>query len=246
MSDNKDNKIVSMFFNKNRSSSKNKEIVIDTLADSVEEELRKEKLEAIWKKHGNTIVVCAVSIISVASIYNVWTKKDLEEREAVSHAFAIAQNMLLTGHVQEAELQLKVLSQSNKKNYAALARMCQASIMLTNGDKNAVNEYLQIYENRKNDKYLRDISYVLYVLASLKKFDTNDITDQDVNDIKEKIAVLSKNMVNGSWKCLAKLVLSFCYMAIKDDTEANKILIDIAKDANTPLEIAEFARSLIV
>ena len=81
------------------------------------------------------------------------------------------------------------------------------------------------------------------MLAYLKKCDTKVVQK---HDIKSKIEILSTKIANGAWGCLAKLVLSFCYMAIDENTKANNMLVEVAKDEKTPREIAEFARSLIV
>ena len=241
MRDNKnDSDIINI--NKLKDQKKNKEIIIDTFAESIEEEIKKENLEALWRKYGKTVSIVTTAIMVGIIVNNYWKKQDLEDRMAVSHALTIAQSMMLSGNVQNAEIQLHSIATSKKADYAALAKLSHAAILQNKGDKNAIDEYLKIYNDHKIDMFFRNVSYIFYVNCSLNMLDFNSIRGK----IKEMVDKLSsKDILEGPWRPLAMLTLGFCYIAMHDDEKANKVLAELAKLDDVPAEISEFARSLI-
>ncbi|RMD61147.1 MAG: hypothetical protein D6826_10685, partial [Alphaproteobacteria bacterium] len=56
----------------------------------VDEELRRESLEKIWKKYGAWIIAAAVALILAVAGYQAWQAYDLNRRQKLSEQFEAA------------------------------------------------------------------------------------------------------------------------------------------------------------
>ena len=59
----------------------------------VEEDVRRERLEKIWKAYGTYIVVAIVLLFAGIGGWQFWQRHELQEREKVSDAFIAAQRI---------------------------------------------------------------------------------------------------------------------------------------------------------
>ena len=139
----------------------------DSFVDSIEEEIRNENWQKLWDKYGKVITYVSSAIIIGVGVYGMWQKQDIADREAISTRFTFVQNDLSSENNQSAIAQLKKLSEISKKDYATLAKFEYAAILRQAQNKQALNEYKQIFEDRNTNEILRELAYIFYVNSAL-------------------------------------------------------------------------------
>jgi len=126
----------------------------------VDEEVRRERLEQLWKKHGNLIV--AVALVILAAIggwraYSWWQDKKAAEAGA---AFEAASTLADEGKHQEAEAAFAKLAAEGTPGYRALARFREAAQLALHDPKAAVGIYEALASDASIDRLLQDLAAV--------------------------------------------------------------------------------------
>src|SRR5712692_3961361 len=137
----------------------------------VDEEVRRERLEQLWKKHGNLIV--AVALVILAAIggwrgYMWWQDKKAAEAGA---AFEAASTLADEGKHQEAEAAFAKLAAEGTPGYRALARFREAAQLALHDPKAAVGIYEALASDASLDRLLQDLAAVRARLEPLAAAD---------------------------------------------------------------------------
>ena len=107
----------------------------------VEEDVRKERLEKLWKAYGDyAIALMAVIILSVAG-YELWLRYEDAQRARASSAFVAAQHV--TNPVQAASA-FETLSRTAPGGYGELAKLGEANVLPATG---RVNDAIALYKD---------------------------------------------------------------------------------------------------
>jgi len=88
----------------------------------VEEDVRRERYEQLWKKYGNYVIAAAAVLVLVVAGYQAWAAYDTNQRQQVSDKYEGAQKIAGTGKAADAEPQFAELSQSGYSGYATLSK----------------------------------------------------------------------------------------------------------------------------
>lgn len=214
----------------------------DIFAESIKEEIQQENWQNLWRKYGAFITSLTAGLLIVFGVYGMWQKKDLEEREAISAEFSSVQNLIMSGDTAKAINQLKEMTHVNSKNYAILAKMEYAGILLNNGDKKALKEYQSVCNDSQADSLFKNLAYILYTNAAIDLMDQKTLSS-NINTITAKLS--DKSFQDGPWQFIAKEALAFCHIKSGNKNTAKKILEDLVKTNDIPEGIAERSRMLI-
>lgn len=103
----------------------------------VEEEVRRERYQLLWKKYGAYLITAAALIVLAVAAYQLWLVWDRSQREAASRQFQAAQQMAQTGRLADAEKAFAKLAAEGPSGYATLAKFHQAAVMLAQGKRDA-------------------------------------------------------------------------------------------------------------
>lgn len=103
----------------------------------VEEEVRRERFEKLWKKYGNYFIAGAALVVIGVAGYQLWTTWDRSQRETASEKFHAAEQLAQSGRLSDAEAAFAKLAQDAPSGYATLAKFQQASAMLAEGKRDA-------------------------------------------------------------------------------------------------------------
>ena len=213
----------------------------DHFVDSIEEEIRDENWQRMWKKYGKLIVyTTSVVLISVA-VYNMWQRQDLADREAISAKFSLIQNAIMSGDETTVLSQIRGIASTSKKNYATLAKFEYAALLRKKQQPEALAEYKAIYEDPKVDHTLRSLAYIFYVSSAIDLMSAKEIAE----NIDNFIDALQKNHVGKNWDLLAKETLAFCYIKKGDNKMAKETLKNLAKTTGIPANMAERTNILL-
>jgi len=107
----------------------------------VEEDVRRERFEKIWKAYGNYIIALVVLVFLGIGGWQLWERQQMQERQKVSEAFMAAQRI---SNPQAAASAFADIARTAPKGYAATARLSQAAAMLASGQRGGIDLYKQI------------------------------------------------------------------------------------------------------
>jgi hypothetical protein len=108
----------------------------------VEEDVRRERFQKIWKAYGNYAIAALVLLFAGIGGWQLWERHDLQERAKVSDSFLAAQRIT---NPQAAAGAFVDLSRTAPKGYGTVARLAEAGAMLASGQQgNAIDLYKQI------------------------------------------------------------------------------------------------------
>jgi hypothetical protein len=108
----------------------------------VEEDVRRERFQKLWKAYGNYAIAALVLLFAGIGGWQLWERHDLQERAKISDSFVAAQRIT---NPQAAASAFVDLSRTAPKGYSTVARLAQAGAMLASGQNaNAIDLYKQI------------------------------------------------------------------------------------------------------
>ena len=131
----------------------------DSFIREVDEELRSDRMKAIWTRFGNIIIGIAVLIVIVTAGYRGWQYYSEQQAAKSGDAFLAAINLSNEGKHDEAITALEELGKSGHGQYSALAKMRTAAELGKKGEtENAVALFDEIANDSGFDTALRDIA----------------------------------------------------------------------------------------
>jgi hypothetical protein len=111
----------------------------------VEEDVRRERFEKLWKAYGNYAIAALVLLFAGIAGWQVWERHEAQERAKVSDQFVAAQRIT---NPQAAASAFVDLARTAPKGYASVARLAEAGAMFASGQQgNATALYKDIAAN---------------------------------------------------------------------------------------------------
>ena len=189
----------------------------------VEEEVRRERYEKLWKKYRDHITAAGALIIIGVAGYQLYRVYEQREENKASIAYAAATQMLDRGQAAAAAPQLAALAKSAPGGYAAVAKLAEADALFSQGEKgDAIRIYQQIASG--NDPYLGAAARLHAAWA---------IADSAPrSDVETLLAPLSDK--SNAWHALAREVIAYEDLRNGNRTAALRAYRDIAADPDTP------------
>jgi hypothetical protein len=199
---------------------------IDPLTDifrEVEEEVRRERYEKLWKKYRDHITAAGALIIIGVAGYQLYRVYERREENKASIAYAAATEMLDRGQSAAAAPQLATLAKSAPGGYAAVAKLAEADALFAEGQKeDAIRIYQQIANG--SDPYLGAVARLHSAWAIADSAPRADVE-----------ALLAPLMDKSSgWHQLAREVIAYEDLRGGNKSAALRGYRDIAADPDTP------------
>ena len=125
----------------------------------VEEDVRRERIEKLWKQYGD-YVIAAVAIIAVCIAgYTLWQRYEHQQVLKASAAFAAAEQISNGGDNAQAAAAFAKIAREAPSGYAIVAKLSEADALLASGDTaHALALYKLIAQ--KDDKGLGDLARI--------------------------------------------------------------------------------------
>lgn len=196
----------------------------------VEEDVRREKLEKLWKAYGNYVVVALVLLFAGIAGWQIWERHDAQERAKASDAFIAAQRIT---NPQSAAAAFADVARSAPKGYAELARLSEAAAMFASGQTTqAIDLYKQI-ANEDNGT----IGSVARLRAAWAMADT-----ASRNDLAELVKPLDQP--GSPWRQNAEEVLAYADYRAMDTKGALAKYAVLAADPGSPDSLRRRAEAM--
>ena len=135
----------------------------------VDEELKQERYEKLWRQYRWYLIGAAVVIVAVVAGRQAWTEYQTSQRYAEGQKFTAAAALLLEGKTAEAAGAFSGLAQNTSSGYGVLSRFYQASIAAKVGDAlQAIEIYDGIADDSAVPNSMRRLATVLAAFQALK------------------------------------------------------------------------------
>lgn len=140
----------------------------------VEEEVRRERFEQLWKKYGDYIIAAAALLIIAAAGIQLWRVYEQRQQAKASATYAIASQMLDGGASGAAAITFDKLAQTAPGGYAQLALLQKANALYAAGNiPQAVDAYKQVAA--KGDPLLAPVARIRAAWAIVDTAPHSDI-----------------------------------------------------------------------
>jgi hypothetical protein len=108
---------------------------LSDIFQEVEEDVRRERYEKLWKKYGNYIIALAVLIVAGVAAWQAWQRYDLSQRQSVSDQFQEASQFTASGNYVQAEVAFDKIAKAAPSGYSNLAKLRLAGVYLAEGKR---------------------------------------------------------------------------------------------------------------
>ncbi len=114
----------------------------------VEEDVRRERFEQIWKQYGDYIIAGVALIVIAIAGYELWQRYEANQKLKASETFIAAQQLADTGNLAQATAAFTIVAKDAPDGYAKMARLSQAGALLASGQN---SEAVMIYKSIASD-----------------------------------------------------------------------------------------------
>ncbi|MCA3594296.1 MAG: tetratricopeptide repeat protein [Methylobacterium sp.] len=205
----------------------------------IDEEIRRDKANELWKKHGPKFIAAALLFIASVAGWQFWQSQQLKQRNAAGAAFeaAIAE---ANSDKPEAQASLAALSAGRSGPYPALSRIRLASEMARTAKDdaaraNAISAFDAIGADSALPSEWRELAKLR---AGLLLVDTAPLAE-----IEKRLSPLIS--ANGIFRHSAREGLALSAWKHKDNAKALDALQAIILDAETPQGLRQRAELLL-
>lgn len=211
-------------------------MVDDQIFREVDEELRKERLQAIWKKYGTWIVGGVVGVVLIVGGLGIWQNWQVSQRQAAGDEFIQALKLVSKGEGEKAAKLFEKLSDDSPSGYELLARLHLAATRAKNGQTaEAEILYKKIAVDPSVDKILGDYAKLNLALLRL-----------DGASYKETSEALGSFVTaKGTWRGTALEVIALAAMKEGKLDEAKKNFNEIIAARSLPSALKRRAQIML-
>lgn len=135
----------------------------------VDEELRREQYEKLWKKYGKYVISCAVVVVLGTGASVGWKEYSAAARQSESARFEAAVRLIASDEEAQGAAALGALADDAGAGYRMLARLRQAAALRRVGDHGAaLSVYDRLAADGGVDGHLRDLARLLAAQTQLE------------------------------------------------------------------------------
>ena len=208
----------------------------DSLLREVDDELRREQLEKLWKRYSSVILSGAALIVASVGGYQFLEHRRITTAESAGSDFASALRLDGDKKADDAAKSFQVIADTGPKGYAALAKLHIAGDLVKAGK---ADEALKAYEALANDASSDELlkSYAQLQAASLR------MADAGWTEIQNRLTPLAGD--KGAFKVSARELLGVAAYKTGKLDEARKYLEPLLIDPSASRAIQERIKILM-
>lgn len=203
--------------------------------EEVDEEVRREKAEKLWKRWSPFIIGLVVVILAGVAGYELWKGWQAEKTAAAGARFSNALNLAQAGKPSDAATAFADLAKGDAAGYALLARFQQAANLVEAKDINgAVAAYDVIAGDSSNAPRFRDLARYLAVFHGLGQLPPDQV--------KQRLAGIASD---SPWAANARELSAVAELKAGNTEEARRQLTALADDPLVPTGLRGRATELL-
>lgn len=202
----------------------------------VDEDLRRDQLNKLWKRYGVFVIAGAVAIVAATGGYVAWKNYRQQQLTAQGDAFVQALVLRAQGQTREAVDAFANLAEGTDDGIATLARFNQAALLADRGDP---GEAVKVYDRiaaEAPEKALRDLAVLCAVTLSLETVDP-----------AESQARLEPLMTpDNPYRHSARELSALLALHTGDTAKARELFQTLAEDETAPSGIRSRAEEMLL
>lgn len=214
---------------------KNDDAATDLLIKEVDEELRHEQLENLWKRYGNMFIGASVVLVLAVVGWQAWNTWQSKERQASGARFGEAAQLVTENKRDQAVELLGKLAAEGSSGYRVLAELKLGDLKQEAGDKaGAAATYERVAGMNVDDVY----QAMAILKAAYLKLDAGD--PAAVEKMVETLAVESS-----AWRHSAREVQALAALKRDDAARAAELFRKVADDPAAPQGVRARAAEML-
>lgn len=214
---------------------KNDDAATDLLIKEVDEELRQEQLENLWKRYGSLFIAAAVVLVLAVAGWQGWNTWQTKQRQASGAQFSEAAQLIAAGKRDQATAILSKLAAEGSAGYRMLAEMKLADLKLEAGDAAGTAAGYERVATMGVDPVYRNLALLKVAYLKLDAGDT-----AAVEKSVEPLAVESS-----AWRHSAREVLALAALKKGDAARAAELFRKVADDPAAPQGVRARAAEML-
>ncbi|MGA7674558.1 MAG: tetratricopeptide repeat protein [Rhizomicrobium sp.] len=199
----------------------------------VEEDVRRERLEKLWKQYGDYVMAAVAVIVVGVAGYKLWQQYETRQIAKASVAYTAAVQLANSGKNAEAAQAFTKIAKDAPSGYAAAAKLAEADALLADGKTTiAVALYQSIAEKDKTDLgNLARIREAWALADSASK-----------SDLRTLLAPLTDP--KSAWRFMAREILAYCDFRDGALKAAQREYEGLAVEADAPSTLRQRAGAM--
>ena len=200
----------------------------------VEEDLRRDRLQHVWRKYGVWVIGAAAAVIALVAVATWWNAHQRSQAEEAARAYIAADRIAADGEIAEAAARFQALAEERGGGYAMVSGL-RAAALLSEADRR--DEAIAAYDAlaaESADPILSDLAALRAALL------LSEVASAD--ELAVRLAPLARE--GGAWRFTALELLAFAALRAGDRQEAAARYREIA-EAAAPPRVRERARTML-
>ena len=208
----------------------------DSIIREIDEEVRKERMEQLWKRHGRKAMALSVVLVLGAAGFAMWQDRQTTRFERATAALAELLQTSTPDNGPEIQGKLDELARTSPAGQELVARLYASGFVKDEAQRNAAITQLDTLANTASLKPLyRDLAKLLSVQLQ--------VGTGDAAVLKQALAPLAAD--GQPWRHSARELSALLSLETGDTAAAKATLEKIVSDAEAPKGVKDRAAKLL-
>lgn len=201
----------------------------------VEEDLRRERAEQLWKKYGGWVIGAAVALVVAIGATSWWQAHKQAEAERAARAYAEAARLAAEDKLDEAIARFQALAAESGDGYRTVANLRAAALLAQKGERDAAVALFDAVATQADDPTLKDLAALRAAMTLL------DVASQD--ELEVRLAPLARP--GRPWRHTAREFQAFAALRGDDRVLAAERYRELTQAKGVPPLSRERARTML-
>ena len=207
----------------------------DVVFREIDEELRRDRLLALWQRYGRLIIGSAIAVVLVVAARAGWGEYSRQQILETSIRYHTATELLRQGNEDTAQAAFAMIAEEGDEGYASLARLHEAALVSAKGDtEGAIRIYREIAEDGGTPATLRDLARILGAYRRIDREDPKTLLSE-----LEPLAA-----AESPWRHSALEITALVAIRSGERARAREIYIGLAADPDVPERLRQRAEEM--
>lgn len=208
----------------------------ENIFKEVEEDLERQRLEALWKRYGPFVVAAALAIVVGTAGFNVWQTHTSQMHQKATGELIEIVGLAKTDDAKQIEA-LESFARTNQgQAQAVFARLHAAALAAKQDNKDqAIRMYDAVVADAKADPAFRQLADLLSIELQ--------IDSGDAAALQKRLQPLMAE--DAPWRFSAREYSGYLAFRVGDRIKAKELFTELSQDADVPQSIAARATDMM-
>lgn len=207
----------------------------DNVFREIDEELRRDRLLALWKQYGRFAIGGVVALVAIVAMKVGWGEYSQHQALKAGMRYHAATELLRQGNEEAARAAFAFLAEDGGEGYAVLARLHEAALASSGGDiAGAIRLYGEIADDDDVPAAFRDLARIL---GAFRRVDR-----EDPETLVEELAPLTA--AENPWRHSALEITALVAIRTGETAKAREIYENLAADPKAPEMLGQRAKEM--